>query len=381
MYILAIESAAATASVSIMTDDLLLAEYTINAKMTHSQTLLPMIDDICKRVGVEAAQLDYIAVSAGPGSYTGLRIGAATAKGIALGIELETGNEIPLVPVATLEGLAYNLYGQKNIMICPVMDARRERVYTGIYEYADNGDHGTELKIIADQKVKEVEGLIEELNRINKEVVFLGDGTDLIKKHADKLTVEYSYAPGHLSGMRAGSVASAAADHISRGCTVGVDVFVPDYLVESQAERQSFRLMEMRDIEAVSRIEEESIPESWSARSFEEALNSGNACFIVCENGNTLKGYIGMWISADEAEITNVAVDKDYRRIGVGRGLIEKLKEKGIEKGVRSFFLEVRESNDAARSLYKKCGFKEVGLRKDFYTRPNEDAILMKFQV
>ena len=348
MYILAIESAAATASVSIMTDDLLLAEYTINAKMTHSQTLLPMIDDICKRVGVEAAQLDYIAVSAGPGSYTGLRIGAATAKGIALGIELETGKEIPLVPVATLEGLAYNLYGQKNIMICPVMDARRERVYTGIYEYADNGDHGTELKIIADQKVKEV---------------------------------EYSYAPGHLSGMRAGSVARAAEDHISRGCTVGADVFVPDYLVESQAERQSFRLMEMKDIEAVSRIEEESIPESWSARSFEEALNSGNTCFIVCENGNTLKGYIGMWISADEAEITNVAVDKDYRRIGVGRGLIEKLKEKGIDKGVRLFFLEVRESNDAARSLYKKCGFKEVGLRKDFYTRPNEDAILMKFQV
>ena len=115
MYILAIESAAKTASVSILTDDTMLAEYTTNTKMTHSQTLLPMIDDICRRVGIKTNEIDYIAVSSGPGSYTGLRIGAATAKGMALGIELETGKEVPIVPVDTLEGLAYNLYGSKGI--------------------------------------------------------------------------------------------------------------------------------------------------------------------------------------------------------------------------------------------------------------------------
>ena len=87
-----------------------------------------------------------------------------------------------------------------------------------------------------------------------------------------------------------------------------------------------------------------------------------------------------MWISADEAEITNVAVDKDFRRIGVGKGLIEKLKEVGIEKGIKSFFLEVREGNEAARKLYEKCGFKEVGVRRGFYSKPIEDAILMKFE-
>ena len=378
MYILAIESAAKTASVSILTDDTMLAEYTTNTKMTHSQTLLPMIDDICRRVGIKTNEIDYIAVSSGPGSYTGLRIGAATAKGMALGIELETGKEVPIVPVDTLEGLAYNLYGSKGIF-CPVMDARRDRVYTARYEYI-KGIDDFQVKVLESRKVEEVKKLIEELNNLGREVVFLGDGIDLIKKYEDKLKVEYTYAPSHISSMRAGSVGRAALDYINRGDVVSSDKFTPDYLVESQAERQSFRLMKESDVETVARIEAESISENWSSKSFRDALNNENACFLICENGNTLKGYIGMWISADEAEITNVAVDKDFRRIGVGKGLIEKLKEVGIEKGIKSFFLEIREGNEAARKLYEKCGFKEVGVRRGFYSKPIEDAILMKFE-
>ncbi|MFQ7395423.1 MAG: tRNA (adenosine(37)-N6)-threonylcarbamoyltransferase complex dimerization subunit type 1 TsaB [Lachnospira eligens] len=117
MRILSIESSAVTASVAILEDDTLVAEYTINHKMTHSQTLLPMIDEIFSMVQLKPDDVDVIAVSKGPGSFTGLRIGAATGKGIALALDKK------MVAVPTLAAMAYNLYGDR--YICPVMDARR----------------------------------------------------------------------------------------------------------------------------------------------------------------------------------------------------------------------------------------------------------------
>ena len=124
MKVLAIESSAVTASVAIMTEDTLIAEYTINYKKTHSQTLLPMIDEICRMTENNAADCDIVAVSDGPGSFTGLRIGAATGKGLALALDK------PMVAVPTLEAMAYNFYGDDRI-ICPVMDARRAHLYSG----------------------------------------------------------------------------------------------------------------------------------------------------------------------------------------------------------------------------------------------------------
>ena len=131
MIILGIESAALTASVAVVTDDLLTAEYTVNHKITHSQTLLPMLDEIVRMTQTDKHAVDAIAVSAGPGSFTGLRIGAATAKGLGLALNR------PLVPVPTLDAAAFNLYGTE-ALICPVMDARRNQVYNGLYHCADH---------------------------------------------------------------------------------------------------------------------------------------------------------------------------------------------------------------------------------------------------
>ena len=128
MRILAIESSAVTASVAILEDDTLVAEYTFNHKMTHSQTLLPMIDEIFSMVQLKPDDVDVIAVSKGPDSFTGLRIGAATGKGIALALDKK------MVAVPTLAAMAYNLYGDSRY-ICPVMDARRKHLYSGIYTF------------------------------------------------------------------------------------------------------------------------------------------------------------------------------------------------------------------------------------------------------
>lgn len=126
MRILGIESSSLVASTAIYEDGITMAEYTVDFKMTHSQTLLPMIDEMVKLVGIDLNTIDAIAVSGGPGSYTGLRIGSATAKGLGLALEK------PLVHVPTMDAMAYNLYGT-SALICPVMDARRGQVYTGLY--------------------------------------------------------------------------------------------------------------------------------------------------------------------------------------------------------------------------------------------------------
>ena len=131
MKILALDSSGIVASVAVVEDDTLLAEYTVNYKKTHSQTLLPMLDEIVKMTELELESVDAIAVAAGPGSFTGLRIGSATAKGLGLAMKK------PLVAVPTVDALAYNLYDAQGL-ICPIMDARRKQVYTGIYRFEEH---------------------------------------------------------------------------------------------------------------------------------------------------------------------------------------------------------------------------------------------------
>ena len=128
MLLAAIESSGLVASVAFMTEDKLIGEYTTNFKKTHSQTLLPMFDEVVRMTGIRLEDLDAIVVSGGPGSFTGLRIGAATAKGLGLALDK------PLISVPTVDALAYNLYGTQQV-ICPIMDARRQQVYTGLYTF------------------------------------------------------------------------------------------------------------------------------------------------------------------------------------------------------------------------------------------------------
>ena len=154
MKILALDSSGLVASVAVVEDNQLLAEYTVNYKKTHSQTLLPMLDEIAKMIELDLETIDAIAVATGPGSFTGLRIGSATAKGLGLALKK------PLIPVPTVDALAYNLYDSTGV-ICPMMDARRKQVYTGIYRFADH-----ELVTVSRQKAIAVEELIRELNAI-----------------------------------------------------------------------------------------------------------------------------------------------------------------------------------------------------------------------
>lgn len=227
MKILGLDSSGIVASVAIVEDDVLIAEYTVNYKKTHSQTLLPMLDEIAKMTELDLNSIDAIAVAAGPGSFTGLRIGSATAKGLGLALKK------PLIAIPTVEGLAYNLYDIPGL-ICPIMDARRKQVYTGIYRFTDH-----QLKVVEDQMAVSMETVIEKLNQYGEAVTFLGDGVPVFHEFiAEKMTVPYSFAPAHVNKQRAAAVAALGEIYYRQGKTETAMEHVPDYLRVSQAERE-----------------------------------------------------------------------------------------------------------------------------------------------
>ncbi len=227
MKILALDSSGLVASVAVTEDDNLLGEYTINYKKTHSQTLLPMLDEVAKMIELDLKTVDVIAVSAGPGSFTGLRIGSATAKGLALALDKK------IVSVPTVDALAYNFWNCTDV-ICPLMDARRQQTYTGLYTFEDG-----RMQTLLPQCVVQIEEIINKVNDMGKPVVFLGDGVpvfaDFIAQHCK---VPYQYAPAHCNKQRAASVAALGAILYAEGKAEPAAEHKPDYLRLSQAERE-----------------------------------------------------------------------------------------------------------------------------------------------
>lgn len=229
MKILGLDSSGLVAGVAVVEDGVLLAEYTTNYRKTHSQTLLPMLDELKKMIELDLNTLDAIAVASGPGSFTGLRIGSATAKGLGLALRK------PLVEVPTLEGLAWNLWGTDHI-VCPLMDARRNQVYTAAYEFVPVGNE-FELRTVIPQSPSDIGDMLEKLNGLSRPVILLGDGVpvylDWIK---ERLKTAYSIAPAGSNRQRACSVAALGAVYYARGKTVDAAAHRPEYLRKSQAE-------------------------------------------------------------------------------------------------------------------------------------------------
>lgn len=227
MKILALDSSGMVASVAVAQDGDLLAEYTINHKKTHSQTLLPMLDTIVQMLQLQLDTLDAIAVAAGPGSFTGLRIGSATAKGLGLALDK------PLIGIPTTQALAYNLYGAHGV-ICPIMDARRNQVYTGLYAF-----DGGRMKILEDQMAADIHRVIQKLNQMGQPVIFSGDGVAVYQEEIEKhIEVPVCFAPAHANRQRAGAVAALAMEYLKEGRIQTAAEHKPDYLRVSQAERE-----------------------------------------------------------------------------------------------------------------------------------------------
>ncbi len=247
MKVLAIDSSGITASVAVVDDDAVLGEYTISYKKTHSQTLLPMIDALTGMIELDAESIDAIAVSEGPGSFTGLRIGSATAKGIGLAWKK------PLVEVPTVDALAENLCGSSGLVV-PIMDARRAQVYTGIYRF-----DGMQLIVVREQCALKIDELLEILDGMGETVTFLGDGVPVhaayIRDHA-KFPIRF--APQNANRQRAASVGVLGLQYLAEGRIVTAAEHSPEYLRKSQAERE--QEAKGREIDQIERESEKLKP-------------------------------------------------------------------------------------------------------------------------
>lgn len=225
--ILAIESSGLVASVAYVNEEKMIAEFTLNLKLTHSETLLPLIDELVKRTGIDLKEISAIAVSNGPGSFTGLRIGAATAKGLGFALNC------PIVPVPTTETIASNIFAFDGNIV-PLMDARRNQVYTGVYRNSGDG-----FETIYGQMAVPIGDIIDIVNRQNERVIFLGDGVSVFKDTLEKdVKVSHQYAPVNNNVQRAGSLAVRALALFKEGKWVKADDLTPEYLRLSQAERE-----------------------------------------------------------------------------------------------------------------------------------------------
>lgn len=223
MLVLALESSAKAASVALCRDGQLLSQYSQCTALTHSRTLLPMAEDLFKNMGRTLSEIDVIAVAHGPGSFTGLRIGMAEAKGLAWALEK------PITGVSTLEAMAFGGPDMEGTMLCCAMDARRGQVYNALFEIKD----GKPCRLTEDRAIAiaELEG---ELASYEKPWVLLGDGAELCYKTLNKEKVKVHLAPEPLRIQSARGVGLAAMEYEPRPG----EELLPVYLRLSQAERE-----------------------------------------------------------------------------------------------------------------------------------------------
>lgn len=229
MKILAFDSTATAASVAVCEDGKVLTEFFVNAGLTHSRTLVPMVDAALKNTDLDLKSIDALAVSNGPGSFTGVRIGVSVVKGIAF------ADNLPCIEVSTLEAMAYNLT-LCDCLVCSVMDARCAQVYNGLFEIK----YGEVHRITPDRALA-IADLKTELTEkyIGKRIILVGDGAELCFKELMDTKLSVELAPFALRSQRACSVAAAAFDKLSKGEKAkSASEILPAYLRLSQAERE-----------------------------------------------------------------------------------------------------------------------------------------------
>ncbi|WP_461207422.1 tRNA (adenosine(37)-N6)-threonylcarbamoyltransferase complex dimerization subunit type 1 TsaB [Clostridium sp. DL1XJH146] len=228
MKIMAVDSSTASATCAIVDEGKLLGEVIYNDKKQHSVVLMNQIDLLLKNLNLSITDIDGFGVSLGPGSFTGLRIGMATIKG------LSQGTNKPLKAISSLDALAYNLAYTEGI-ICPILDALRENVFTCLYKFENN-----KLVSLMDVSHYNIDELIDYINTnyTKKKITFIGDGVAKYKDTLSSKMNNISFAPIHLNTVRASSLAELALEELKNGNEDDLFTISPIYLRKSQAERE-----------------------------------------------------------------------------------------------------------------------------------------------
>lgn len=232
MRILSLDTATQAATCAVLEDDTLLGEIVFNYEKQHSIILLPMIDQLLKSLKLDIKSIDGFVVSSGPGSFTGLRIGAATIKGLC------QSSDKPFIGVSTLDGLAYNMAFTSGL-ICPILDALRGNVYSALYSF-ENGKLSRHTEYLAIS----IDDLINLISQKGLPVTFIGDATSKFKQRLEDALPEVRFAPRHLNVAKASSLGELGLTLLLEGKKENLYTFSPEYLRKSQAEREYDEKME-----------------------------------------------------------------------------------------------------------------------------------------
>ncbi|WP_035293962.1 MULTISPECIES: tRNA (adenosine(37)-N6)-threonylcarbamoyltransferase complex dimerization subunit type 1 TsaB [Clostridiaceae] len=226
MRILSIDSSTEVASCAVLEDAKVLGEITFNYKKQHSVILMPMIENLLQNIGLNINSIDGFVCSKGPGSFTGLRIGMATIKGLCQGLNK------PLVSVSSLDSLANNL-AYTSGLICPILDALRDNVYTALFTF-----HNGKLCRITDYMAIHIDELINIIKEKNSTVTFIGDGTYKFSSKLRNSLDQCFFAPTHLNIMNSASLGQLGMELFKENKTDDILTASPVYLRKSQAERE-----------------------------------------------------------------------------------------------------------------------------------------------
>lgn len=227
MKILAVDTSTQVSTIAIVDDMKVLGEFTINNKKTHSQKLIPLIEYLLNEIDLKINDLDILAATNGPGSFTGLRIGITTIKALSYVVKK------PVIGISTLEALAYNVHGSNNL-VCPILDARNRNIYAGVYKWEESS-----YKSIKENLFLSIDEFIDYLKSKNERCVFLGDAVFIYRDYLQsKLGEKCEFANYNLITQRGASVAIAALEKFKNGFTENCYNIEPFYLNKSQAERE-----------------------------------------------------------------------------------------------------------------------------------------------
>lgn len=226
--ILAVDTSAKSVSCALVRDGRVLASFFANNGLTHSQTLLPMVEDLLRVAAISMDQVDALAVNAGPGSFTGVRIGVSAVKGLAF------TNDLPCVSVSTLESMVENVPLQPETVVCSVMDARCQQVYAAIFAVDGKGKRAR----LSDDEAISIVDLGDRLKEVGKTIVLVGDGSELCYATLKDEVPSLILAPPSVRLQNAAGTALVAERLYAQGCAVSAEELLPTYLRLPQAERE-----------------------------------------------------------------------------------------------------------------------------------------------
>ncbi len=366
MKILSIDTASNICGVSILEDTNLICKLDQDTGRTHSENLMPMIQQAFKQANLTLKEIDLLVCDKGPGSFTGIRIGIATIKAF------HDSLAIPCVGANSLESLAYSI--KKEGFIASIIDCKNDNCYFALYELKS-----TKYKEIIPPTANTITNALnacKETCSNASTITFVGDSCEI---HKDLI----------LSKFENSTLATSENNLLNSYCVglAGLNQFrqnksediLPLYLKKPQAQRQleeknkniEITSMTLEDLNQIADILASDFDTFWNYDILKEELNAENSKYWIAKTGQEIVGFAGIKIMVDQADIMNIVVKKSHRNQGIGSLLLKQLINVSKELNLASITLEVMEENYPAIHLYRNLGFKQIGIRKNYYQDKN----------